>query len=377
MTEPTLVRWTEDGAPRAARWLSSRDEPAPRELRIVDDRLTADEAYGLACQGVGLLWRGDFQNARQLLRALDQRATRGARRRPGEPSGFHRERQRRAQRARTLGKLLVELDGEHRCALRRAPDVQQACLEAFGPPDGPALLALNALQGAIGAHQWRVRGIDVPEAGGRIHPHYGVFAPVRSEYLRLVAEAPLPEALAATPLAVDVGTGTGVLAAILARRGIGRVLATDLDPRALACASENLQRLGLAGSVEVVAADLFPSERAALVVCNPPWLPARPTSSLEAAIYDPDGAMLARFLDGLATHLVPGGEGWLVLSDLAERLGLRAAGALRTKIEAAGLRVVGTLEARAVHPRAADPDDPLHAARQGEVTTLWRLRAAA
>ena len=377
MTEPTIIHWTENGAPRAARWLSTRDEPAPRELRVVDDRLTADEAYGLACQGVGLLWRGDFQNARQLLRALDKRAARGARRRPGETEGFHRERQRRAQRARTLGKLLVELDGEHRCALRRAPDVRAACHEAFGPAEGPALLSLSALQGAVGAHQWRVRGIDVPAAGGRIHPHYGVFAPVRSEYLRLVAEAPLPEALATTPLAFDLGTGTGVLAAILARRGVDHVIATDLDPRARACARENLVRLGLGASVQVVAADLYPPQRAALVVCNPPWLPARPTSSLEAAVYDPDGAMLGAFLAGLAAHLVPGGEGWLILSDLAERLGLRPADALPAMIAAAGLRVAGRLEARAAHPRATDPDDPLHAARQGEVTTLWRLRAAA
>ena len=29
--------------------------------------------------------------------------------------------------------------------------------------------------------------------------------------------------------------------------------------------------------VELLAADLFPPGRAALVVCNPPWLPARPT----------------------------------------------------------------------------------------------------
>ena len=33
---------------------------------IADDRTTADAAYGLACQGTGLLWRGDFQNARQI-----------------------------------------------------------------------------------------------------------------------------------------------------------------------------------------------------------------------------------------------------------------------------------------------------------------------
>ena len=53
---------------------------------------------------------------------------------------------------------------------------------------------------------------------------------MRGEYLDLVAKAPLPS----RELAFDIGTGTGVLAAILARRGVKRVVATDLDPRALA-----------------------------------------------------------------------------------------------------------------------------------------------
>jgi hypothetical protein len=41
---------------------------------IADDRTNADVAYRLACEGTALLWRGDFQNARQLLQALARRA---------------------------------------------------------------------------------------------------------------------------------------------------------------------------------------------------------------------------------------------------------------------------------------------------------------
>jgi methylase of polypeptide subunit release factors len=288
---------------------------------------------------------------------------------------FHRERQARAQRARTLGRLLIELGDDYTIALPRAPEVRAACTAAFGAAVGPAVLSLRALQGAIGAHEWRRRGIEVPAAGGRIHPHYGVFAPVRSEYVELVAQAPLPAALASVDLAFDVGTGTGVLAAVLARRGIARVIATDQDERALACARENLECLGLVNRVEVQRADLFPPGRAALVVCNPPWLPARPSSPLEHAVYDPESRMLLGFLRGLAAHLVPGGEGWLILSDLAEHLGLRSRAGLLAAFAAAGLRVQDRLDARPVHPRAADATDALHAARRAEVTSLWRLRA--
>lgn len=213
--------------------------------------------------------------------------------------------------------------------------------------------------------------MDVPAAGGRIHPHYGVFAPVRSEYLKLVAEAPLP----AKTLAFDVGAGTGVIAAVLARRGIERVIATEIDPRALAAARENVERLGLVDRVSVVEADLFPEGRAPLAVCNPPWVPARPSSALERAIYDPESRMLKGFLNGLRDHLEPNGEGWLVLSDIAEHLGLRTRDELLGWIDAAGLKVIARSETRPSHPKSADAADPLHAARSKEVTSLWRLGA--
>jgi methylase of polypeptide subunit release factors len=267
----------------------------------------------------------------------------------------------------------MQLDGRYGIALRRAPDVRQACEEAYGPAEGAAVVSLRELLGLIGAHEWRSKGIEIPAIGGHIHPHYGVFAPIRGEYVDLVASAPLPAVVASSSTAFDVGTGTGVLATVLARRGIRRVIATDQDPRALACARENLGRLGLAGPVEVVSADLFPEGRAALVVCNPPWVPARPSSPIERGIYDPESRMLRAFLAGLPAHLEPGGEGWLILSDLAEHLGLRSRTELLDAIDAAGLRVVDRRDVRPVHPRASDATDPLHAARAAEVTSLWRL----
>ena len=265
--------------------------------------------------------------------------------------------------------LLLNFDDNYRIDLRRAPDVTQACIEAYGPANEPFVASLRELLGIIGAHEWRKNGIDIPAAGGRIHPHYGVFAPVRTEYIKLVNDTPLP----ATTLAFDIGTGTGVLAAVLARRGVERIIATDQDPRALTCARENLARLGFADRVEVIEADLFPTGRAPLVVCNPPWVPARPSSSLEHAVYDPDSRMLRGFLSGLAAHLAPGGEGWLLLSDLAEHLGLRSHAELLAMFEHAGLEVAGRIDIRPSHPRAADKTDPLHAARAAEVTSLWRL----
>jgi methylase of polypeptide subunit release factors len=118
---------------------------------------------------------------------------------------------------------------------------------------------------------------------------------------------------------------------------------------------------------------MFPPGRAPLVVCNPPWIPATPHSSLDNAVYDPGSRMLSRFLDELPDHLEPGGEGWLVLSDLAEHLGLRTRDDLLTAITAAGLKVVERLDTKPTHPKASDRNDPLFEARTAEVTSLWRL----
>ena len=385
---PTIAWTTSKGVAVSASWHSEAGVSAPRRVELANDTLSADSAYRLACAGTGMLWRGDFQNARQLLQALARRAdnkpakaaaravAKAAAASPQERFNLHRQAQ--SQRARTLGTLLIALEPDYSIALRRAPDWRAAITEAWGAPTGePTVASLRELLGVVGAHEWRKTGVEIPllgEApGNRIHPHYGVFSPIRGEYLDLVAQHSLP---GDTSLAFDIGTGTGVLAALLVRRGVKRVVATENAPRALACAQDNLQRLGLTKQVELHSADLFPPGRAPLIVCNPPWLPARPASPLEHAIYDEGSQMLRGFLAGLTDHLTPGGEAWLLLSDLAEHLGLRSRDELLGWIAAAGLQVLGRSDVRPYHAKAQDASDALYAARSAEVTSLWRLAAA-
>lgn len=377
-TSAPPVEWQEAGTTQYARWISETRPSAPGRIIVCDDTLPADKAYRLACEGTALLWRGDFHNAHQLLQAMQRRLERRPGRSPtpvGDPAtAFHAHRMAQSQRARTLGMVLIPLAAGAQIPLRRAPDISTAWQAAHGALHEPALTPLRELLGLIGATEWQRRGVEIPALGARIHPGYGVFSPVRGEYVDLVAQAPLSEPV--PTLAFDIGTGTGVLAAMLARRGIERVVATELDTRALACAGDNIARLGLADRIALVQADLFPDGRAPLIVCNPPWLPAKPTSSLERAVYDPESRMLRGFLTGLGAHLTPGGEGWLILSDLAEHLGLRSRDTLLGYFAAAGLEVVDRLDIRPRHGRASDAQDPLHAARSREITSLWRLRGA-
>lgn len=382
----STVSWTQDGSTRTARWHSENGSPAPAQVVVVDDQLTADAAVRLARAGTGLLWQGDFPNARNLVRAMDRRLRR--RRSPG-PGGddpgslFLAQRAARAERANLLGSVLIPLEGDHSIVLRRAPDVRAACAHAYGAPlseSGEAaadrtLVSLPELLGVISAHEWHKKGIDIAALDARIHPAHGVFAPTRGEYIDLVARAPLSKDTG-LHTALDIGTGTGVLAAVLARRGFRQVLATDINPRAVRCAAANARRLGLADRIHVSEADLWPdgAGRADLVVCNPPWLPGNPSSALELGIYDQESAVLRRFLDRLPEHLAPQGEGWLILSDLAEHLGLRARDELLALIAGAGLEVVARHDTAPRHTRAADRADAVHAARAKERTTLWRLR---
>ena len=335
---PPSISWTEADQPCTALWHSERGAPAPKRLVLADDTMNADTAYRLACEGVGLLWQGDFQNARMLVQALARRTDRLPERQQfkankqsarlavkrlsaatgtasAPPSStttavtsdnpaatnpiasnrptastaqtraaeaFHHHRLIQSQRARVLGMVLVPLDEAYQITLRRAPDVQAACadvwgaldsataakaqdrllahqqaaglvakpgsepadppfIESFDEPGKPAKLSkfeqkiikeskgavthitsLRELLGMTSTHEWRKKGVEVPalgEADNRIHPHYGVFSPVRGEYVGLVAKAPLPVSSASKTslVAWDIGTGTGVLAAKIGR----------------------------------------------------------------------------------------------------------------------------------------------------------------
>ncbi len=378
MADFPIINWNEDGMQKSARWRSESGIQPPKRVQIADDRMNADEAFHLACEGTALLWRGDFQNARQLLQAMARRADKKPRKNKAKPpatltEAFNLRRKAQAQRSHILGMVLLQFDEYHNINLRRAPDVRAACEQVYGSGSETYVTSLRELQGLIGAFEWRKNVLEITELGARIHPHYGVFAPIRSEYIRLVNDATLPNVVPTQSVAFDIGTGTGVLAAVLAKRGIQRIIATDQNPRALTCARENLTRLGLSSQVEIEMVDLFPCGQASLIVCNPPWIPAKPSSPLEFAVFDPESRMLRGFLNGLAAHLVPGGEGWLILSDLAEHLDLRTRDELLEIIDSAGLKLAGKTDVKPHHPRVSDTSDPLHAARSAELTSLWRL----
>lgn len=161
--------------------------------------------------------------------------------------------------------------------------------------------------------------VGFAELGGqRIVVRPNVYVP------RPHTEVLVHRALDALPLegvAVDVCTGSGVVAAVLARARPGaRVVATDVDPEAVACARDN--------GVEAYAGDLFepvPQELVGRVDVVTGVVPYVPTPALpllqrdtlrfeDARAYDggADGLDLLRAVVGAAPSVLRP-AGWVVL----------------------------------------------------------------
>jgi release factor glutamine methyltransferase len=127
------------------------------------------------------------------------------------------------------------------------------------------------------------------------------------------------------PLIVDVGTGSGCIAVVLAREVPGaRVVATDVSNRALEVARRNAIRHGVADRVRFVETSFLDGidDAANLIVSNPPYVPSvsAPGLTPEVRDYEPGVALfggedglesLRRVVEGALPRLVPGG--WLIM----------------------------------------------------------------
>jgi methylase of polypeptide subunit release factors len=144
--------------------------------------------------------------------------------------------------------------------------------------------------------------------------------------------------------ALDVGTGTGVMALLAARLGASHVIATDINPNAVANARENAARLGLTEKVEVRGpANLFEAvqeERFDVLMFNPPWMQGKPQTLYDTALYDPGYRVLQGFLRDAPKHLEENGVTLLQYSNISQRKGENGMDTLYAAIDANSLRIV-------------------------------------
>jgi release factor glutamine methyltransferase len=128
------------------------------------------------------------------------------------------------------------------------------------------------------------------------------------------------------PLAVDVGTGSGILAVTLALEEPSvRVVATDVSSEALAVAARNAERLSARDRIDFRRASLLGTQAAGrfdLVLSNPPYVAERDRRGLMPDVrdYEPEVALFGG-ADGLEVirALLPEAErglrpgGWLIM----------------------------------------------------------------
>lgn len=120
---------------------------------------------------------------------------------------------------------------------------------------------------------------------------------------------------------LDIRTGVGVQAIIAAERA-RKVVATDINAKAILCAKRNIHLNGLEEKVEVREGDLFepiPHEQFDLIIWNAPYLPLNPRSLLEASwCSGRDHGLIERFLNEARNHLTSRGKIQILFSSIGD-----------------------------------------------------------
>ncbi len=166
------------------------------------------------------------------------------------------------------------------------------------------------------SHRRCAEGIRYAVLGHRLHPWHSVYAPSRTGHLELFATW-LSQYDGPRSHAVDVGTGCGVLAFLLARKGFAAVTATDINPNSVHSVEQELARHRPAPPISVRHGDLLStvSEPADLVVFNPPWMQGAIDDPLDRALYW-EGDLFERFFAQARQRVTPDGRVVLVFSDI-------------------------------------------------------------
>lgn len=163
-----------------------------------------------------------------------------------------------------------------------------------------------------------VRWVNVPELTGDIAILDSVFwEPDDTVSLRrkIVVEPALKNAVV-----LEIGTGSGLVSLCCLQAGARRVIATDLNPAAVANAEQNALAMGWKDRLEARLVPrrspeawsvIRPEETFDLIISNPPWENRKPVTVEEFALYDPDFLLMKSLIKGARGRLRPGGRMWL------------------------------------------------------------------
>jgi SAM-dependent methyltransferase len=289
-----------------------RPSPVPQShAPYVDPHLPVDEAAAWLAEGNQLRLTHPYGLGADILEALSRRL--------GKTQGLQGEALRdetRRRRELASGLLVPVEHGEVRiegATRNRLLAALYGDLDRFWLP----LIEVQSLHTSARRHH---EGMPFPVLGHPLHPWHGVYAPKRTAHLELLATW-LSGASIARRHAIDVGTGCGVLAFLLARAGFDQVTATDINPNAVHSVQLDVARHSPPPPIQAVEANLleggFPP--ADVIVFNPPWIPGRVHGPLDRALYFDDD-LFERFFSQANATLAPGGRLVVVFSNMSRLL---------------------------------------------------------
>ena len=202
----------------------------------------------------------------------------------------------------------------HTLALQGARPI--GFLQDFYPTHQEFVLPFLQVQEMYGAWERYDKGQHMAVLGQRIHPFYGTYIPTRTSHLELFATW-LSQYSGERSVAVDVGTGCGVLALMLNKAGFEHVTATDINPNAIESVSREITRRTMAPKVSPILCDLLEKapQKADLIVFNPPWIQSPAEDMFDRALFFEEG-LLERFFTQAHTRLNPGGRIVVLFSNI-------------------------------------------------------------
>jgi len=209
-------------------------------------------------------------------------------------------------------RLLVNIRN-HKVQLSDARDI--GLLTELYPKISSFSLPFIQMQELFGAWNTYIHGVHFAVLGHKIHPFYGTYAPTRTSHLELFATW-LSQYKGSREQAIDVGTGSGILAFILAKNRFQKITATDSNPNAIESVVREKQRLS-SRSIEAVHCDLLTKapQPVDLIVFNPPWIQGDIEGLIDGALYYEDG-LFERFFAQARTALHRDGRLVLLFSNI-------------------------------------------------------------
>ncbi|MDP3353743.1 MAG: methyltransferase, partial [Flavobacteriaceae bacterium] len=229
---------------------------------------------------------------------------------------FQDQRNFRSSFKEQSNRLLI-LVNNHQLKVKKAPEI--GWFKILYPELNEFLLPFPLVQGLNSSWQWYEKGIEIPVLKQKIHPFYGTYFPTRFDHLKLFDNW-LKQYQGDKKSAIDVGVGCGVLSFQLLNHGFEEVYGTDSNPNVIIGLEEELSKNKLNSKIELFYGDLFTgiTEKTALIVFNPPWIPAAHNlEGIDKAIYY-DTELFPRFFKEAAKFLKEDGKIVLLFSNLAQ-----------------------------------------------------------